>query len=160
MPGISAANRTTAVPFMRSPSVGKWRAWQESNLRPAASKSVPGAFPEGTAASQSASSRPLAGDSKSPAIPPDPLDPAEFGAPVVHGPEDASGGLPRVPGHQSGPTMPTKQTKHGVPLRVVPSGLLSVRQVATQLGVCRETIYRLISRGDLPYVRIGCAVRV
>jgi len=37
---------------------------------------------------------------------------------------------------------------------------LSPRQVAEQLGVCRETIYRLIDRGELAAARVGSALRV
>ncbi len=36
----------------------------------------------------------------------------------------------------------------------------SVREVAEKLGVVKDTIYRLIRRGELPYHRVGRAVRV
>ncbi|NTX50282.1 helix-turn-helix domain-containing protein [Myxococcus sp. CA039A] len=38
--------------------------------------------------------------------------------------------------------------------------LLTVREVAERLGVCRATVYRLCVRVELPHVRISNAVRV
>jgi excisionase family DNA binding protein len=38
--------------------------------------------------------------------------------------------------------------------------LLTVRDVATQLSVCRATVYALCERGELPHVRISNAIRV
>jgi len=38
--------------------------------------------------------------------------------------------------------------------------LLSIKEVATQLGVCRAVAYRLCERGELPHVRISNAIRV
>ena len=38
--------------------------------------------------------------------------------------------------------------------------LLSVRQVAAQLGVCTATVYALCARGELPHVRVLNAIRV
>src|SRR5439155_3140211 len=38
--------------------------------------------------------------------------------------------------------------------------LVSPRQAAELLGVNRETIYRLCSRGELPHIRVGSALRV
>jgi excisionase family DNA binding protein len=38
--------------------------------------------------------------------------------------------------------------------------LLSVRQVAKLLGVCRATVYALCQRGELPHLRIRNAIRV
>ncbi len=37
--------------------------------------------------------------------------------------------------------------------------LLTVRQVAARLNVCRATIYSMVERGDLPRIRIGNTVR-
>ena len=50
--------------------------------------------------------------------------------------------------------------------RLLPAGsrtaalLLSVREVAAQLGVCTATVYRLCDRGELPHVRILDSIRV
>jgi excisionase family DNA binding protein len=38
--------------------------------------------------------------------------------------------------------------------------VLSVGEVAAQLGVCRDTVYRLIQRGELPAGRVGSLLRV
>ena len=48
-------------------------------------------------------------------------------------------------------------------LTVVPAleqRLLTVREVATQLGVCTATIYTLCAEGKLEHVRVGNAIRV
>jgi excisionase family DNA binding protein len=39
-------------------------------------------------------------------------------------------------------------------------GLLTVRDVAAQLGVCTATVYRLVGEGQLPHVRVLNAIRV
>jgi excisionase family DNA binding protein len=38
--------------------------------------------------------------------------------------------------------------------------LLSIKEVAARLGVCRAVAYRLCERGELPHVRISNAIRV
>lgn len=38
--------------------------------------------------------------------------------------------------------------------------LLSIATVADRLDVSRDTVRRLVARGDLPAIRIGSAVRV
>ncbi len=38
--------------------------------------------------------------------------------------------------------------------------LLTVREAADQLKVCEETIYRLVSRGQLAAVRVGRLLRI
>jgi excisionase family DNA binding protein len=38
--------------------------------------------------------------------------------------------------------------------------LLTPAEVATKLGVCRETVYRLIARNELPAVRVGSLLRI
>jgi len=48
-------------------------------------------------------------------------------------------------------------------LRVVEGGagrLLTPVEVAERLGVCRDTVYRLCDRGELPHVRISNAIRI
>ncbi|MCK6537727.1 MAG: helix-turn-helix domain-containing protein [Polyangiaceae bacterium] len=48
-------------------------------------------------------------------------------------------------------------------LSVVPTleqKLLTVREVATQLGVCTATVYTLCAEGKLEHVRVGNAIRV
>jgi len=53
------------------------------------------------------------------------------------------------------------------PLSVVDGGreggaaaLLTVRDVAAQLGVCTATVYQLVGEGLLPHVRVLNAIRV
>jgi excisionase family DNA binding protein len=38
--------------------------------------------------------------------------------------------------------------------------LLTVKQVAVLLGVCRATVYAMVERGELPHVRLGGLVRI
>jgi len=45
-------------------------------------------------------------------------------------------------------------------LQGFPARLVSPREAATLLGVNRETIYRLCSRGELAFVRVGSALRI
>ncbi len=48
-------------------------------------------------------------------------------------------------------------------LSVVPAlepKLLTVREVAAQLGVCTATVYTLCAEGKLEHVRVGHAIRV
>jgi excisionase family DNA binding protein len=40
------------------------------------------------------------------------------------------------------------------------AGLMSVRQVAEALGVCTAIVYKLVSQGDIPHVRVSNAIRV
>jgi excisionase family DNA binding protein len=51
----------------------------------------------------------------------------------------------------------------GPRLGVVPRGLdrlLTVRQVAEQLGVSTATVYALVDRGELVHVRVSNAIRI
>jgi excisionase family DNA binding protein len=40
------------------------------------------------------------------------------------------------------------------------AALLTVRDVAAQLGVCTATVYQLVGDGQLPHVRVLNAIRV
>src|ERR1700720_2974357 len=62
-----------------------------------------------------------------------PADPGNFGAPVVHGKPAA---------------------------RTVKSYLLTVREVASLLRVCRATVYSLCERGQLAHARVGASIRI
>ncbi len=42
----------------------------------------------------------------------------------------------------------------------LPERLLTAREVADSLGVCRATVYALCERGELAHVRIAHAIRV
>jgi excisionase family DNA binding protein len=37
---------------------------------------------------------------------------------------------------------------------------VSPQEAAEQLGICRETVYRLCASGRLPYLRVGSALRL
>ena len=57
-----------------------------------------------------------------------------------------------------GPTTPTPND-----LGVLYGGrnrLLTVREVAEQLGLCAATVYRLCESGELPHVRIVQSIRI
>lgn len=45
-------------------------------------------------------------------------------------------------------------------LSIVQPYLLSVADVAVQLGVCRQTVYTLIYREGLPTIRVGGVRRI
>jgi len=51
---------------------------------------------------------------------------------------------------------------HDSELRAVSGGnaLLTVREVAAIFRVCRDTVYRLCAKGQLPHVRILNAIRI
>ncbi len=76
--------------------------------------------------------------------------------------DSAIGGLPRIA--SIGPVSPPSAGKllaSGAVLAVVGgTSLLTVREVATRLGVCTASVYRLCARGELAHHRIGSAIRV
>jgi excisionase family DNA binding protein len=45
-------------------------------------------------------------------------------------------------------------------LRVLPEMLLTIAQVAVRLCVNRETVYRLVARGELAAARVGTVLRI
>ena len=65
---------------------------------------------------------------------------------------------------QTSPNVPTRPDNHGQFAALVLHGseanLVSPRDAAVRLGVNRETIYRLCSRGELAHVRVGSALRI
>ncbi|WP_414640872.1 helix-turn-helix domain-containing protein [Archangium sp.] len=38
--------------------------------------------------------------------------------------------------------------------------MLTIREVAQRLGMCRAAVYRLCDRGTLPHIRISNSIRV
>jgi excisionase family DNA binding protein len=65
---------------------------------------------------------------------------------------------------RTSPNVPTHPANHdpfaALVVQGFPARLVSPRQAAALLGVNRETIYRLCARGELPFVRVGSALRV
>jgi excisionase family DNA binding protein len=58
---------------------------------------------------------------------------------------------------------PTEPPRSGTALTALRGGardLLSVREVAMQLGVSTATVYKLCDRGDLPHLRVLNSIRV
>ncbi|HKC58710.1 MAG TPA: helix-turn-helix domain-containing protein [Myxococcales bacterium] len=49
---------------------------------------------------------------------------------------------------------------HLVPESTPLTTLLTPAQVAERLGVCRETVYRLVALGELPATRVGSVLRI
>lgn len=70
-----------------------------------------------------------------------------------------------VPGSRPTETLrsggnPAEAGSPGSARLILPERLLTVRDVAERLGVCRATVYAMVERGELPAVRIASAVRV
>jgi excisionase family DNA binding protein len=68
--------------------------------------------------------------------------------------------VPRAIAETSSLDLRDKRQKRQNVFRVLPELLLSPAQVAAQLSVNRETVYRLIARGELPAARVGALLRV
>ncbi|EPX62619.1 hypothetical protein D187_008807 [Cystobacter fuscus DSM 2262] len=45
-------------------------------------------------------------------------------------------------------------------VRPVPPAMLTVREVAGELAVCRATVYALLERGELERVWVGRSIRI
>ena len=128
-----------------------WRAWQESNLRPAASKAAPPTVPACPGTSLSLSLRGVTRTLQDGEGHTGRAGTPTFATPVPRLSPDAS------------PLLREKRKEGKEGLRLLPARpvrFLSPRQVAEQLGVCRETIYRLLARGELAATRVGSALRI
>ncbi len=71
----------------------------------------------------------------------------------------------RVEGERPTETLRTDEKGSGPMLPdaahvVLPEALLTVREVAERLGVCRASVYAMVERGDIPHVRVGTRVRI
>ncbi len=138
------------------------RAWQESNLQPAASKLEPATIPDHPATSRSVSERGVTRSTVSPVDLSVPADPAPFATALL---PDFAGAAPGPSGAVLSPPTARQngQKRGGAQLKAIPDArpiVLSVSEVAAQRGVCRDTVYRLIERGELPEARVGSLLRV
>jgi excisionase family DNA binding protein len=61
--------------------------------------------------------------------------------------------------HLSDSTTTYSSVRDG-PAELVSDGLVTVPEAAAFLRLSRSTLYALMERGDLPYVRIGAARRI
>jgi excisionase family DNA binding protein len=62
-------------------------------------------------------------------------------------------------------TVSTASTSRGAPVvrnmvRPVAPPMLTVREVAEELAVCRATVYALLERGELERVWVGNSIRI
>lgn len=122
------------------------RAWQESNLRPAASKSSTAIIPERPSPSLSVPLRTVTSTARDAEGRRGQAGTLTFATPVPRTPQMAPSTDPGDAGR--------KGQKQNEPR------LLNPREVAALLVVNRETVYRLIARGDLRASRVGSALRV
>lgn len=118
------------------------RAWRESNPRPAASKSSTAIVPERPSPSLPVTLPTVAG---------------------THGDAEGRGGQAGTLTFAT-PVPRTPETALSTHLRDAgPKGqndLLNPGEVAVRLGVNRETVYRLIARGELSAARVGSSLRI
>lgn len=134
-----------------------WRARRESNPRPSDSKGAHPALTLYPEESRSVTFRTVTGVEPSPDLPAITPRPAEFARQVLRADVPPPGRDARSPSTGSLPTEPTKPRGE---LRAVPDVLLTPRDVAARLGVCRDTVYRLVKCGELLAVRVGALVRI
>jgi excisionase family DNA binding protein len=74
-------------------------------------------------------------------------------------------GVPQRVGASAVSTVSTVSTGRGAPVvrnmvRPVAPPLLTVREVAAELAVCRATVYALLERGELERVWVGGSIRI
>ncbi len=78
-------------------------------------------------------------------------------------------GVPQGPGAVPVGTVSTASTGRGAPVvrnmvralvRPVGPSMLTVREVAAELAVCRATVYALLERGELERVWVGRSIRI
>ncbi len=88
-----------------------------------------------------------------------------FAAPVTGSQPAARTGVPQGAGTVLVGTVSTAATGRGVPVvrnvvRPVGPPMLTVREVAEELAVCRATVYALLERGELERVWVGRSIRI
>lgn len=69
----------------------------------------------------------------------------------MRGTHDSTRGSPNVP---QGPP------ERGIKAQDPPRAYLTVAELSDELGISLRTAYHLISKGDIPHVRVGRSIRV
>ena len=164
LPEPEKASEQSAVRSENRPKYRRltWRAMQDSNLRPLASERRYTEYPNSPESSRSVLSGTVSGDQASREIPQKPFLPADFGGSLLRdfSPGEEDGNTPSPPAICKAATLPTEPTKLMANLHAVEESLLSVRDVAAQLSVCRAVVYRIVAKKELAAVRIGSSVRI
>ncbi|WP_395830668.1 helix-turn-helix domain-containing protein [Archangium violaceum] len=88
-----------------------------------------------------------------------------FAAPVTGSQPAEKIGIPQGAGAVLVGTVSTVSTGRGAPVvrnvvRPVGPPMLTVREVAEELAVCRATVYALLERGELERVWVGRSIRI
>ena len=92
-----------------------------------------------------------------------------FAAPVTGSQPAEKIGVPSGAGTEPVSTVSTVSTPRGAPVvrslvralvRPVGPSMLTVREVAEELAVCRATVYALLERGELERVWVGRSIRI